>query len=71
MIAFHLKLRFLGLLLIENASYIDDTDPKWSIYYLVKKMDSDDTKGPIYSTIGYTTVYHFLYFPDKVRAKIR
>ena len=59
------RLRPLLLFYIEGSSYIDDSDPRWNGYLLVRE---DSTS--VFEILGFMTVYPFYVFPDQRRVKI-
>jgi histone acetyltransferase 1 len=54
----------LLLFFIEASSYIDAEDLKWQCYLMFAEDDDSE------SFVGYTTLYPFLYFPDKIRMRL-
>ncbi|KAI8993395.1 acyl-CoA N-acyltransferase [Pilobolus umbonatus] len=65
---YHQRMQLFALVFIDGSSYIDDTDVKWEIYTVYKKEGRNDST--IYHFIGYSTVYPFYCWPDKIRMRI-
>lgn len=63
--AFHSRLQTLLLFFIEASSYIDDSDTKWNVYAMLEACK----QGP-QRLVGYTTLYPFLFYPDKIRMRL-
>lgn len=59
----------LILLLVEGSRPVDVTDPKWEIYFIVKKIE-DDSGGYRMYLLGFATVYRFYHYPDTSRLRI-
>lgn len=59
----------LILLLVEGSRPVDVTDPKWEIYFIVKKI-KDDSGGYNMELLGFATVYRFYHYPDTTRLRI-
>ena len=62
----HTRLRFLPILFIDAARYIDDTDPRWDVFTVWGRATPSDPPA----VVGYATCYRFLAFPDKVRYRV-
>uniref|UniRef100_A0A1D1XQY7 histone acetyltransferase n=1 Tax=Anthurium amnicola TaxID=1678845 RepID=A0A1D1XQY7_9ARAE len=59
----------LVLLLVEGSRPVDITDPRWEIYFVVKK--TPDQLGDVFlELLGFTTVYWFYHYPDTTRLRI-
>jgi histone acetyltransferase 1 len=67
--SYHERLRTFCLFFVDGASYIDDEDSKWQIFMLFEKYKTE-TNQSRYAIIGYTTVYPFYAYPDKLRLRI-
>ncbi|KAK4871895.1 hypothetical protein RN001_016019 [Aquatica leii] len=67
---FHYRFQCMIVWFIDAASQIDADDPNWMFLYVYehRKQGSSSTTG-IYP-VGFSTVYKFFHFPDKVRARI-
>lgn len=57
----HDRLQFLPLLYVDGANYIDNTDPRWSVYLGVS------SNGAI---CGFATVYTFYAYPARERLRL-
>ena len=57
----HDRLQFLPLLYVDGANYIDNTDPRWSVYLGVS------SNGTI---CGFATVYTFYAYPARERLRL-
>ncbi|KAJ1954041.1 histone acetyltransferase 1 [Dispira parvispora] len=66
--AYHRRLRSFFLFLVDGASYIDE-DPHWEAYMTFQTTPQDD-QSVKYSIVGFTTVYNFFCYPDRVRPRI-
>ncbi|ONK69782.1 uncharacterized protein A4U43_C05F26660 [Asparagus officinalis] len=59
----------LVLLLVEGGSPVDVTDPKWDVYFIVKK--TNDLSGVHnMDLLGFATVYRFYHYPDSTRLRV-
>jgi len=65
---YHEKLQAFILWYIDAASYIDTDDEKWNFYLLFQKKKGP--LNPIYSIVGYMTVYHYYAYPNKFRPRV-
>ncbi|EGD75663.1 hypothetical protein PTSG_07782 [Salpingoeca rosetta] len=65
---YHSRAQTLAVWSIEQATWLDLTDTNWRVFYLFKKDTTDD--GDVYSLLGFSTVYRYYVFPDKIRPRI-
>ncbi|PVU89852.1 hypothetical protein BB559_004908 [Furculomyces boomerangus] len=65
---FHKRMQTFVLFYIEGGQFIDDTDEKWTVYTLYKKLNFGGAH--IYSLVGFCTMYNYYHWPDKKRARI-
>ncbi|KAJ0971410.1 hypothetical protein J5N97_019369 [Dioscorea zingiberensis] len=59
----------LVLLLVEGGSPIDVEDPRWEIYFVVKKVREKSGDYSI-KLLGFAAVYQFYHYPDSTRLRI-
>lgn len=59
----------LTFLLIDGSSPIDVTDPKWDIYFTVKKIQSHTGDYDL-RLLGFATVYRFYHHPESTRLRL-
>ncbi|KAK2460635.1 hypothetical protein APHAL10511_007105 [Amanita phalloides] len=61
---YHRRLQLFVLLFIEGGSYINDDEDAWEFMVLYEKRDST------YCLVGYSSLYNFYHFPEKVRMRL-
>jgi len=66
---FHERLQTFILFYIDAASYIDVDDPKWQFFVIYEKYRSA-SGSTYYAVAGYSTVYEYYAYPDRVRPRI-
>jgi len=67
--SYHERMESFILWFIDAASQIDADDPKWNFFVIYEKYkESDGTFS--YHFVGYTTIYKFYAYPDKIRPRI-
>jgi len=66
--AFHERIQMFILWFIDGSSYIDSEDSNWELYFIFQKRVKNGEKT--YSIVGYSTVYNFFCYPDKIRKRI-
>ncbi|RKP37548.1 acyl-CoA N-acyltransferase, partial [Dimargaris cristalligena] len=70
---YHRRIQSFLPFYIEGASFIDE-DPQWDIYLLFRvlsvKLPESDVPVTRYALVGYSTVYRFYCYPDRVRPRI-
>eukprot|EP00298_Acanthocystis_sp_HF-20_P003639 c13991_g1_i1.p1 GENE.c13991_g1_i1~~c13991_g1_i1.p1 ORF type:complete len:377 (-),score=128.85 c13991_g1_i1:33-1163(-) len=67
-VQFHRRMQLFTLLFIDGASFIEENDDRWLVYTLFKR---EELGGDIrYSFIGFSTVYQFYSYPDKIRRRV-
>ncbi|PFH52471.1 hypothetical protein AMATHDRAFT_139905 [Amanita thiersii Skay4041] len=68
---YHRRLQLLVLLYIEGGSYINDDEDSWEFMVLYEKRKR---KAPsaisTYHLVGYSSLYNFYHFPEKVRMRL-
>lgn len=62
----HKRIQIMVLLFIDNSSYIDLDELGWREFFMFRK----NVKTSQYSLVGFTTVYQFYNYPDKVRLRL-
>ncbi|PRP77261.1 hypothetical protein PROFUN_14473 [Planoprotostelium fungivorum] len=67
-VAFHKRIEMLVLFFIDASSLIDTQDPGWEFYFIFEKSESFGQT--IHKFVGYTSVYQFYAFPDRIRKRI-
>lgn len=65
---YHARLQTFIIWFIDASSFIDVEDEKWTFYILFNRKVVNGV--PSYTSMGYSTVYHFYAFPDKSRYRI-
>ncbi|XP_785091.3 histone acetyltransferase type B catalytic subunit [Strongylocentrotus purpuratus] len=65
---FHSHLQTFLWWFVDASSYIDFDDERWMYYTIFERYPHDGTKR--YSTVGYSTVYRYYAYPDKIRPRI-
>ncbi|KAG8958959.1 histone acetyltransferase 1 [Tulasnella sp. 408] len=59
------------LLYIEGGSYIQEDEDKWEFVVLYeKRRRRDEARTPVYHFVGYSSLYSFYCWPDKVRLRL-
>jgi len=60
------------LLYIEGGSYINEDEDTWEFVLLYEKRKRrDGSHGVAYHFMGYSSLFPFYYFQDKVRMRLR
>ncbi|OCH85215.1 histone acetyltransferase type B [Obba rivulosa] len=70
---YHRRMQLFVLLYIEGASYIQEDEDAWEFAVLYEKRTlkkPDGTSRVTYHFVGYSTLYPFFCFPDRVRLRI-
>ncbi|EMD34394.1 hypothetical protein CERSUDRAFT_117259 [Gelatoporia subvermispora B] len=70
---YHRRMQLFVLLYIEGASYIQEDEDAWEFAVLYEKRTlkkPDGTSRVTYHFVGYSTLYPFYCFPDRVRVRI-
>ncbi|XP_054751731.2 histone acetyltransferase type B catalytic subunit-like isoform X1 [Lytechinus pictus] len=65
---FHTHLQTLLWWFVDGSSYIDVDDERWMYYTIFERYPYEGTKR--YTTAGYSTVYRYYAYPDKIRPRI-
>ncbi|KAF8321539.1 histone acetyltransferase type B, partial [Clavulina sp. PMI_390] len=65
----HRRMQLFILLYIEAGSYIQEDEDKWEFVVLYERRRRRDG-NVTYHFVGYTSMYPFFYFPDKVRMRL-
>lgn len=69
---YHRRMQLFILLYIEAGSYIQEDEDVWEFVVLYeKRRRRDAARTPTYHFIGYSTLFPFYCFPDRVRLRIR
>lgn len=63
------RVQTFALWFIDAASYIDTDDPLWKFYMMYEKYKDDDG-NVCFAVCGYSCVYHYYAYPDKIRPRI-
>ncbi|MQL80468.1 hypothetical protein Taro_012910 [Colocasia esculenta] len=66
---FYSKLVPLVLLFVEGGSPVDVTDPRWEIYFVVKRMP-DQSGDMFFELLGFAAAYQFYHYPDSTRMRL-
>lgn len=68
---YHRRMQIFVLLFIEGGSYIDEDDERWELVTLFEKRKHATKKDKYtYHFVGYTSLYRFLHWPDKIRLRL-
>ncbi|KAL4065245.1 acyl-CoA N-acyltransferase [Scleroderma citrinum] len=66
---YHRRMQLFILLYIEAGSYINDEEEGWEFVVLYQKRKRTDGT-PTYHFMGYSSLYNFYCFPEKVRLRL-
>eukprot|EP01117_Protostelium_nocturnum_P009451 TRINITY_DN3372_c0_g1_i1.p1 TRINITY_DN3372_c0_g1~~TRINITY_DN3372_c0_g1_i1.p1 ORF type:complete len:425 (+),score=162.04 TRINITY_DN3372_c0_g1_i1:366-1640(+) len=67
-LSFHSRMEMLVLFFIDASCLISASDNDWEVYYIFEKQEKyGQTK---YSFVGFTSVYKFYAYPNKIRKRI-
>ncbi|KAG8944860.1 histone acetyltransferase 1 [Tulasnella sp. 424] len=68
---YHRRMQLFVLLYIEGGSYIQEDEDKWEFVVLFeKRRRRDEARTPVYHFVGYSSLYSFYCWPDKVRLRL-
>ncbi|KAJ3776136.1 acyl-CoA N-acyltransferase [Lentinula raphanica] len=68
---YHRKMQIFILLYIEAGSYINEEEEGWEFVVLYEKRKRRGTPNQTtYHFMGYSSLYNFYYFPEKVRLRL-
>ncbi|KAF8744957.1 hypothetical protein AX14_011971 [Amanita brunnescens Koide BX004] len=67
---YHRRLQLFVLLYIEGGSYIDEDENGWEFMVLYEKRMPSGSASPTYHLAGYSSLYNFYHFPEKVRMRL-
>ncbi|KAF7970666.1 hypothetical protein HWV62_23316 [Athelia sp. TMB] len=68
---YHRRMQLFILLYIEAGSYISEEEDQWEFVTLFEKRKRRDTPGvETYHFVGYSSLYNFYCFPEKVRMRL-
>ncbi|KAJ3798027.1 histone acetyltransferase type B catalytic subunit [Lentinula aff. detonsa] len=68
---YHRKMQIFILLYIEAGSYINEEEDAWEFVVLYEKRKRQDSPHiSTYHFVGYSSLYNFYYFPEKVRLRL-
>jgi len=68
---YHRRMQLLILLYIEGGSYINEEEESWEFFVLYEKRKRRTTPvTETYHFVGYSSLYPFYCFPDKVRLRL-
>ncbi|CAH3164227.1 unnamed protein product [Porites lobata] len=65
---YHERLQTFLLWFVDGSSYIDSDDEMWTFFLLFEKRK--EAGNVYYSIVGYSTVYQYYAYPDKIRPRI-
>ncbi|KAG6332244.1 hypothetical protein ID866_6845 [Astraeus odoratus] len=66
---YHRRMQIFILLYIEAGSYINEEEEGWEFVVLYEKRKRIDGT-PVYHFVGYSSLYNFYCFPEKVRLRL-
>lgn len=67
---YHRRMQLFILLFIEGGSYIQEDEDKWEFVVLYERRTKKDNSGFTYHFAGYSSLYPFWCWPDKVRLRL-
>ncbi|KAJ3505125.1 hypothetical protein NLJ89_g7575 [Agrocybe chaxingu] len=68
---YHRRMQIFILLYIEGGSYINEEEEIWEFMLLFEKRKRKDASHTVaYHFVGYSTLYPFYYYPEKVRMRL-
>ncbi|KAF8626361.1 hypothetical protein AX15_005012 [Amanita polypyramis BW_CC] len=67
---YHRRLQLFVLLYIEGGSYINDEEDSWEFMVLYEKRRRKGSAMMTYHFVGYSSLYNFYHFPEKVRMRL-
>ncbi|KAF8515885.1 acyl-CoA N-acyltransferase [Gautieria morchelliformis] len=68
---YHRRMQLFILLYIEAGSYIQEDDDRWEFVVLYERRRRKDANGTdIYHFVGYSSLYPFWCWPDKIRLRL-
>ncbi|KAF9072894.1 histone acetyltransferase type B catalytic subunit [Rhodocollybia butyracea] len=68
---YHRRMQIFILLYIEAGSYINEDEEGWEFVVLFEKRKRRDSSHiSTYHFVGYSSLYNFYYFPEKVRLRL-
>ncbi|PPQ70918.1 hypothetical protein CVT24_009980 [Panaeolus cyanescens] len=68
---YHRRMQLFILLYIEGGSYINEDEDTWEFVILFEKRKrADPSLGVSYHFVGYSSLYPFYHFPEKVRLRL-
>ena len=67
---YHRRMQLFVLLYIEGASFINEAEDGWEFTVLYEKRKRQGTDIETYHLIGYSSLYPFYYFPERVRMRL-
>lgn len=69
---YHRRAQLFILLYIEAGSYIEEEDDRWEFVVLYERRQRKDApRTPVYHFVGYSSLYPFWCWPDKIRLRLR
>jgi len=67
---YHRRLQLFVLLYIEGGSYINEDEDGWEFMVLYEKKMQSGSASPTYHLAGYSSLFNFYHFPEKVRMRL-
>ncbi|KAF8870694.1 histone acetyltransferase type B catalytic subunit [Gymnopilus junonius] len=68
---YHQKMQLFILLYIEGGSYINEDEDPWEFVLLYEKRKRNDPSHTVtYHFVGYSSLYPFYYYPERVRLRL-
>lgn len=69
---YHRRAQIFILMYIEAGSYIEEDDDRWEFVVLYeRRRRKDAARTPVYHFVGYSSLYPFWCWPDKIRLRLR
>ncbi|KAF8968343.1 acyl-CoA N-acyltransferase [Flammula alnicola] len=68
---YHRKMQLFILLYIEGGSFINEEEDTWEFVVLYEKRKRRDSSHTVsYHFVGYSSLYPFYYYPEKIRLRL-
>ncbi|EJD53024.1 histone acetyltransferase type B catalytic subunit [Auricularia subglabra TFB-10046 SS5] len=68
---YHRRMQIFILLYVEGGSFINEDEDKWEFVVLFeRRRRKDAARTPVYHFVGYSSLYPFFFWPDKVRLRL-
>jgi histone acetyltransferase 1 len=69
---YHRRMQIFILFYVEAGSYINEEEEPWEFFILYEKRKRRQSPhSATYHFVGYSSLYNFYCFPEKVRMRLR